>query len=37
MAQTAFSRQASEAQKFIAFVRSNAGQAVLKKHGFSTP
>ena len=37
LAQTAFSRQASEAQKFIAFVRSNAGQAVLKKHGFSTP
>lgn len=37
MAQTAFSTQAAEAQKFIAFVQSNAGQAVLKKHGFSTP
>ena len=37
LAQTAFSTQAAEAQKFIAFVQSNAGQAVLKKHGFSTP
>jgi molybdate transport system substrate-binding protein len=37
IAKTAFSPQASEAQKFVAFVQSNAGQAVLKKHGFSTP
>jgi molybdate transport system substrate-binding protein len=33
----ASSTQAAEAQKFIAFVQSEAGQAVLKKNGFTAP
>ena len=37
IAKVASSTQAAEAQKFIAFVQSEAGQAVLKKNGFTAP
>jgi len=37
IAKVASSTQAAEAQKFIAFVQSEAGQAVLKKSGFTAP
>ena len=31
------SRNADEARRFIAFVRSPAGQAILRRHGFGSP
>ncbi|HEX7990354.1 MAG TPA: substrate-binding domain-containing protein, partial [Stenotrophomonas sp.] len=31
------SRNAAEAKRFIAFVRSAPGQAILHRHGFGSP
>lgn len=37
IAKTAFTTKTAEVQKFIAYVQSEAGQRVLKKHGFAAP
>jgi ABC-type molybdate transport system substrate-binding protein len=37
MAKVASSTKSEDGLKFMAFVMSNAGQSILKKHGFAPP
>jgi ABC-type molybdate transport system substrate-binding protein len=37
MAKVASSTKSEDALNFMAFVMSNAGQSILKKHGFTAP